>query len=370
MTTRRRRQVLTIALLAALSAGCRGGGELPGGAGGGDPAARAVDHEAGGGQVGGGEAAGAAAGEPAPTDGSAELREPAPFVRALGTVQDGGLPHAACSCLRCDTARRDPAARRLVASLALVLPSSGEVYLFDATPDLREQLDRLADVRPGAAAGRVDRAPVSGVFLTHAHVGHYLGLAFFGYEAVHAPGLPVWASRRMAGFLRANGPWSQLVELGNVELRELEPGRPVELAGGVRVVPFAAPHRDEYADTLGFRIEGPRRSLIYLPDTDSWAAWETAAGGLHPAELIGGVDVALLDGTFYSPDELPGRSVGAIGHPLIPRTMELLAGLDATRVLFTHLNHSNPALEPGSTARRAIEAAGFAVLAEGEEFAL
>lgn len=296
-----------------------------------------------------------------------------PFLRVLGTAQDGGLPHAACTCVRCERARHDPAFRRAVASLALVVPAPGgaaEVYLVDATPDLREQLDRLADVRPGAAAGRVDRAPVSGVFLTHAHVGHYLGLAFFGYEAVHAPGLPVWASRRMAGFLRANGPWSQLVELGNVELRELEPGRPVELAGGVRVVPFAAPHRDEYADTLGFRIEGPRRSLIYLPDTDSWAAWETAAGGLHPAELIGGVDVALLDGTFYSPDELPGRSVGAIGHPLIPRTMELLAGLDATRVLFTHLNHSNPALEPGSTARRAIEAAGFAVLAEGEEFAL
>lgn len=299
-----------------------------------------------------------------------------PFVRILGTAQDGGLPHAACSCDRCEAARRNPALARRVASLAVVLPEGGRVFLIDATPDLPEQLAALADVQ-GTPAGRVDRAPVDGVFLTHAHIGHYLGLAYFGYEAVHTKGLPVWATPRMCRFLRDNGPWSQLVSLGNVSLQELDGlaqddgasgDGAVELGDGVVVRPVVAPHRDEYADTLGFRIEGPRTSLLFVPDTDSWEAW----GDRLPAALAG-VDVALLDGTFYSADELPGRAVTEIGHPLITDSLERFGEAvrsGALRVLFTHLNHSNPALVPESPERHSIERAGFEVAEDGLEIPL
>lgn len=298
-----------------------------------------------------------------------------PFVRFLGTAQDGGFPHVACAHELCARARRDPGLARWVASLAVVLPGSGpdggRVYLIDATPDLPAQLEALADVRDPPAGG-VDRAPVDGVLLTHAHVGHYLGLAWFGYESVHTRGLPVWCTPRMARFLREDGPWSQLVRLGNLELRELDPGGPgggpVELGGGVVVRALAVPHRDEYTDTVGFRIEGPRATVLYVPDTDSWDAW-----GERLAEALEGVDVALVDATFYSADELPGREVSELGHPLITDSLERFG--DAVRagelrVLFTHLNHSNPALDPESPERRAIEAAGFRVAEEGEEIGL
>ena len=290
-----------------------------------------------------------------------------PFVRVLGTVQDGGLPHASCHCDRCERARSDPQERRFVASLALVLPSTGRVFLIDATPDLHSQLDQLRDLRK-APSGRVDRAPVDGVFLTHAHIGHYLGLAFFGYEAIHTRALPVIATPRMAAYLQANGPWSQLVTLGNIELEEMAPGDSRDLGEGVTVTAFSAPHRDEYADTLGFVIHGPNRKLLYLPDTDSWTAWTTPL-----PETLRNIDVALLDGTFFSPQELPGRSVDSIGHPLIRQTLELLKepvqqrGLE---VYFTHLNHSNPALDPDSDERHEIETRGFHVLSEGQEIAL
>ncbi len=290
-----------------------------------------------------------------------------PFVRVLGTAQDGGLPHAACTCDRCEAARLDPARRRHVAGLALVLPASGRVFLIDATPDVREQLDLLADVRD-PPAGRVDRAPVDGVFLTHAHVGHYLGLAFFGFEAVHTRGLPVWATPPMASFLRENGPWDGLVERGNVEVAELAPGAPVELGEGVSVTALAVPHRREYTDTVGFLVAGPRARVLYVPDTDGWEDWRPPL-----PEVLAGVDVALLDGSFYSLEELPGRDVASIGHPLMTETMDLLADPVAAgriRVLFTHLNHSNPALDPRSDARREIERRGFAVAAEGEEIPL
>jgi len=290
-----------------------------------------------------------------------------PRVVVLGTVQDGGMPHTGCTHELCAAARKDATLARRVASLAIHFPKSNHVFLVDATPDLPAQIEEIHSFRPHPT-DRVDRAPVDGVFLTHAHIGHYLGLAQFGFESLDARGIPVWASSRMADFLRGNGPWSQLVKLENVELRALRAGEPVALEGGVSVTPLQVPHRDEYSDTLGFFVRGPRRTVLYVPDTDSWRAWARPL-----PELLAGVDEALLDGTFYSLDELPGRDVASIGHPLIADTMELLAPLVKSRglrVAFTHLNHSNPALEPESAARQAIAARGFRVLAEGEEIGL
>jgi pyrroloquinoline quinone biosynthesis protein B len=303
---------------------------------------------------------------------TALVSPPAPVVegariRVVGTVQDGGLPHAACGCERCEAARRDPARRRRVAALAVVLPASGRVLLVDATPDVREQLDLVRDLRR-APPGRVDRAPVDGVLLTHAHMGHYLGLAFFGFEAVHTRDLRVHATPRLAGFLRANAPWDQLARLGNVTLVEHPPGAEFPLGDGVTAGVVPVPHRDEYSDTVGYLFAGPRARVLYVPDTDGWERWQPPL-----AERLRGVEVAILDGTFYSPAELPGRDVGAIGHPLVTRTMDLLQPLvDAggLRVYFTHLNHSNPALDPISPERREIERRGFAVLEEGLEIAL
>lgn len=300
--------------------------------------------------------------------GHSEGATPAgPYVRVLGTVQDGGLPHAACDCVRCEAARTDPDRRRRIASLALCLPAAGTVYLIDATPDIREQL--VDPCGPdGRVTGGVDRAPVDGVFLTHAHLGHYLGLAFFGFEAIHTHGLPIFATPRMTEFLRGNAPWDQLVRLENVELLAIEPGSPVVLEDGVEITPLVVPHRDEYTDTVGLLVEGPHRSLLYVPDTDGWTSWDPSL-----PERLANVDLAILDGTFYSPDELPGRDVSAIGHPTIVSTMEMLeseARSTDLRVWFTHLNHSNPALDPASEASADIQRRGFAVLEEGQVFPL
>jgi pyrroloquinoline quinone biosynthesis protein B len=290
-----------------------------------------------------------------------------PYVQVLGTAQDGGLPHAACDCTRCAAARSDPQRRRRIASLAICLPASGKVYLVDATPDVREQLHQLRGLRD-APVGGVDRAPVDGVFLTHAHLGHYLGLAFFGFEAVHTRSLPVYSTAAMGAFLDANAPWDQLVRLGNIQRIQIEPDSPVELEDGVTVTALLVPHRDEYSDTVAYLIAGPDRSVLYVPDTDAWASWSPPL-----RERLEDVDVALLDGTFFSLDELPGRAIGEIGHPLIETTMDLLesrvAG-GALEVLFTHLNHSNPALDPGGAARRTIHERGFAVAGDGQVFAL
>jgi pyrroloquinoline quinone biosynthesis protein B len=293
----------------------------------------------------------------------------APRVVVLGIAQDGGMPQAGCDCSHCSAARRNPALARHVAALAIRVPQTGHVYLVDATPDLPAQIEAIHAFRPHPE-GKVDRAPVDGVLLTHAHIGHYLGLAHFGFESLNTHGIPVWASPRMAAFLRANGPWSQLVRLDNIALREFQPGRPFDLEAGVSITPIPVPHRDEYSDTMAFVIRGPKKTLLYVPDTDAWSAWTQPLPDVLRDEKV---DVALLDGTFYSPDELPDRDVTKIKHPLITATMDLLAPLvkaGKVRVLFTHLNHSNPAFEADGAARKAIAARGFGVAAEGEEIGL
>ena len=321
--------------------------------------------------------AGCASPSQAPGPASSERREARnasvpqrPMIRVLGTAQDGGLPHAACSCVRCEAARREPARERLVASLALVAPEGAGTWLIDATPDLRRQLDRIRDLRSGEADGRVDRAPVDGVFLTHAHLGHYTGLAFFGFEAVHTSALPVHSTPAMAQFLRDNAPWSQLVEIGNVELHPLEPGEPLQLTSDLSVTALRVPHRDEFADTVGYIVRGPRLNLLYVPDTEPWRTWPRPLPELLAAERI---DVALLDGSFFSTDELPGREISKIGHPLVRDTLDLLEPLvrgGGLSVYFTHFNHSNPALDPDGDARREIEARGFHLLEDGQELEL
>jgi pyrroloquinoline quinone biosynthesis protein B len=289
-----------------------------------------------------------------------------PYVRVVGIAQDGGVPQIGCSDERCEAARRDPSRARKVASLALVLPAEGRLFLVDATPDLPAQLAALSDV----TAGRPERDPLDGVLLTHAHMGHYLGLALLGFEAVNVRDLPVWCTPRMAAFLRGNGPWSQLVEKGNLDLRETAAGTVHELGGGVTAEAFPVPHRDEFSDTVAWKIRGPRRTLLYVPDVDGWDDWEER-GGMEAA--FDGVDVALVDGTFYSDGELPGRDTSKIPHPRMIESVERFGpavGAGELEVAFTHLNHSNPALDEGSEERRSLEAAGFRVLEEGEEIEL
>lgn len=289
-----------------------------------------------------------------------------PYVQVLGTAQDGGLPHVACDCVRCEAARSDPGQRRHVASMAVILPESGKRYLIDASPDIRPQLDLLP--RPGESDERVDRQPVDGVFLTHAHLGHYTGLAFFGYEAAHTRGVTVYCTRGMAAFLRNNAPWDQLVRLENILIREVEHGEAVDLGEGVVVTMVPVPHRKEYTDTVGYRIEGPRLSLFYVPDTDSWRDWDPPL-----PVVLENTDVAVLDGTFFSLDELPGRRVEEIGHPLIGNSMDLLEPTvreGNLRVYFTHMNHSNPALDPAGVAIGQIRERGFDLLEDGQEIDL
>lgn len=286
-----------------------------------------------------------------------------PYVVVLGIAQDGGVPQAGSNE---HPAWQSPDLRRLVVSLGLVAPATGERWLFEATPDFREQLHRLDRLAPSATA-----PGLGGIFLTHAHIGHYTGLMFLGHESLGAKGVPVYAMPRMADFLTANGPWSQLVKYENIELRPLEAGVEVELGSGLTVTPFLVPHRQEYAEVAGFRIEGPDRAVLFIPDIDSWEEWDEA--GTRIESILESVDVAYIDGSFFANGEIPGRDMTGFPHPFITHSMQRFAVLppaERAKIRFIHLNHTNPALLDGGEARKQIERNGFRVAAEGEKVEL
>lgn len=249
----------------------------------------------------------------------------------LGRAQDGGMPHPGCTKSPCADARAGTIPAEKVSCLGVVNRDTGAAWMFDATPDLPAQMHALTG----------GRAP-DGIFLTHAHIGHYPGLMYLGKEAMAAKSVPVYGTERMCDFLRSNGPWSLLVDNQYIALNTLVPGQPVELPGGLNVTPLRVPHRDEFTDTVGFLIEGPRASVLFIPDIDKWEKWEQ-----NLRDFANRVDFLLVDGTFGSMDELPGRDMSQIPHPLMTETRALLEGTSA-QLWFIHLNHSNPALMDGT----------------------
>ncbi len=286
-----------------------------------------------------------------------------PFVIVLGVAQDGGAPQAGCRRECCAGRWDDPTLRLRVACLGIVDPQTSQRWMIDATPDFPAQLRAL-----GAAAPPVEGGLSAGILLTHAHIGHYTGLIHLGREVMGARGVTVYAMPRMEVFLSEKGPWEQLIVLGSITIEPMSAGVAIPLNDRITVTPMAVPHRHEYSETVGFRIDGPNRSALYVPDIDKWHRLDVLI-----EDLVMDVDVAYLDGTFFDDGELPDRNMAEIPHPLIVETMERLGGLsarDRRKVRFIHLNHTNPALRSDSSATRDIETSGFGVAAEGERFSL
>ncbi|MGH1435529.1 MAG: MBL fold metallo-hydrolase [Lewinella sp.] len=286
-----------------------------------------------------------------------------PYVIVLGIAQDAGYPQTACRKECCTQVWEGQEQPRKVSCLGLVDPVTRQLWLLDATPDFREQWQLLSEELPNTTITQP-----SGVFLTHAHLGHYTGLLQLGREVMGAQAVPVYAMPRLDTFLRKNGPWSQLVNLGNIALQPLKPDSAIVLNDELKVTPIQVPHRDEYSETVGFRVEGPSKSLLFIPDIDKWDRWHRSL-----AEEIAAVDVAFLDATFFADGELPNRDMSKIPHPFVSETMGLLGSLplkERQKVHFIHLNHTNPLLQTKSPARQEVAERGFQVAFEGQRVGL
>jgi len=283
----------------------------------------------------------------------------AQFLTILGIAQDAGFPQADCKKEHCQQFWSGEVEKRHVVSLGLTDQATGQNWMFDATPDFTIQLQKLKKTS--------SRDDLSGIFLTHAHIGHYTGLIYLGHEAMGALQVPVYAMPEMSNFLKQNGPWSQLVNMDNISLQSLQADSSIRLSPNLTITPFQVPHRDEYSETVGYRIDTQTKKVLFIPDINKWHIWERDI-----IEEIRYVDLALIDGTFYDADELPGRDMSEIPHPYVVESIELFNGLppsEKAKIMFIHFNHTNP-LILDSPERKWVEDLGFQVAYEGQIISL
>ncbi len=270
----------------------------------------------------------------------------------LGTVQDAGSPHIACKKECCASLFNNPDSSRKVVSLGVLDVESQKTFLFEATPDITTQ---LRDIQL-AASFKITDIP-DGIFVTHAHIGHYTGLMYLGKEATNAKKVPVFTMPKMNSFLKSNGPWNQLVSDENILLNSLENRKEIQLTERIKVIPFTVPHRDEFSETVGFKIIGPNKSALFIPDIDKWEKWKTSI-----VAEIEKVDYAFLDATFYDAEEIDNRDISQIPHPFVIESMTLFEKLPAAekkKIHFIHFNHTNPLLREESEESKNVLNCGF-----------
>lgn len=270
----------------------------------------------------------------------------------LGTLQDGGMPHIGCKKDCCKEKFKHPDSSKKVVSLGLIDVETKRTYIFESSPDFPTQLKALQK-----RASFPSKETPDGIFLTHAHIGHYSGLMYLGKEALNSDKVSVYSMPRMKTFLENNGPWSQLVQLNNISLTSLYNNAPIELSSQIKVTPLQVPHRDEFSETVGYIIEGPSKKALFIPDIDKWEKWNQ-----NIISLIATVDYAFIDGTFYDAAEINHRDIKEIPHPFIIETMSLckdLAPTEKSKIYFIHFNHTNPVLAKDSEAAKTVIKNGF-----------
>jgi len=282
-----------------------------------------------------------------------------PTVTLLGTAQDGGRPQPGCQRACCADLVVDDV--RHPVSLGII-DEHGQGHLIEATRAMGDQLKMWG------------HPPLQSVLLTHAHFGHVDGLGLFGRETLNARNLNLLASSSMLSLIDDTPQWSLMVEQGVFTPVPVSTGHEQMLSDQVAILPVDVPHRAELSDMHAFVVRGPNRSLLFLPDHDRWDDTLNHHGAASIRAWLAslGVDVALVDGTFWSADELSSRTQHEVPHPPVSETLERLGSRidEDPEIVFIHMNHTNPIHRSDSEEYARVVSLGWSVGVQGMTFTL
>jgi pyrroloquinoline quinone biosynthesis protein B len=297
------------------------------------------------------------------------------IVRVLGSAAGGGVPQWNCACTNCRAARSGRAPARSQSSVAV--SSDGRQWLLlNCSPDVAAQIEAFPALQPRERRG----TPIAGMLFTDANIDHLGGLASLRQ---HGPRGFVVRSSSVVREIALAQPAFAPFDVSPHRWLELTLGAPAESTGerdpvgnGLEVRAFALPgttpgfdgRRSVEGAVVAYQISetSGEPKLLFAPvfsDFDD-----------RLVEAVASVSVAFLDGSFYSDDELASQELmpkraRALGHQPVggpDGTLARLRGV-ATRVVFTHLNNSNPMLDPGSSAYASVRESGFEIAYDGME---
>lgn len=302
----------------------------------------------------------------------------------LGSAAGGGFPQWNCNTEACRSARTGEALARTQSSIA-VSGDGNNWFLFNASPDLRQQINATPQLHPNHG---LRTTPIAGAILTNADIDHIAGLLTLRESMP----LVLHATERVLSTLKANSIFNVLnpdfVKRRSFVLGEsFEPLTPGGEKSGLVVEPFAVPGKvalyleDETAgpnfgsteqDTVGVRVASTDNAayFFYIP----------GCAGLTPEleERLRGAPLVLFDGTLWHDTEMIDAGIGVktgqrMGHISMSGEEGSIAAfkdLGVERKVFIHINNSNPTLLDNTEERRVAEQAGWEISFDGMEINL
>lgn len=309
-------------------------------------------------------------------------------IRVLGAAAGGGFPQWNCNHPNSRRARAgNPDTPSRTQSSIAVSDDGTRWFLFNASPDLRQQIAENPVLQPSAQAP-LRYSPITGAILTNADVDHVAGLL----NLRESQPLSLYATPRVLGVLEANTIFNVL-NPAFVERRSLALDKPVALvdaagdAAGLEITPFAVPGKvalwlEDEAKGPDFGSVDEDTIALHVRSTSSDASFHymPACAAITDAvrERVRGTPLLFFDGTLWVDDEMVRDGVGVktgkrMGHTSISGeggSLHGLDGLDIGRRIFIHLNTTNPVLSADTPERRAVEDAGWEVSYDGMEIDL
>jgi len=278
------------------------------------------------------------------------------------------VPQWNCACPHCAAARLGRIPRRSQSSFAV--SADGERWwLINVSPDVAQQIEAFEPLQPRELRG----SPIAGILLTDANVDHMGGLAVLRQTGNH--GFQVWSSDivraialeqpAFASFALPPHRWLTFAGAEEHALDDRLTASAVALAG---TTPGYAGRAEAPGAVVGIAIRDRQtgRQLLAAP------VFAEVDAALRAA--VAAADVAFIDGSFHSDDELSGfgvegKAARRLGHLPVGGENGSLALLQSeargTRLVYAHLNNTNPLVDPGSTAHAEVSARGFAVAEDG-----
>ncbi|MBD0735151.1 pyrroloquinoline quinone biosynthesis protein PqqB [Streptomyces sp. CBMA29] len=293
------------------------------------------------------------------------------LLHVLGTAAGGAVPQWNCACTGCSGARTHPHWRRRHAALAVTGPGEDGWLMVNATPDITDQMEAHPGLRPGPAG---PRTPVVTIVLTDAELDHTLGIARLREASrieIHATEPVRWALRERLRLDSVLAPYTDLVWR---DLPLTGSGATLTLCGtDVTAVPLSDKRPRYAADgeagapwVTALRLSDPGggATALYAPALARWSP--------EFATQLATCDCVLLDGTFWDDDEpvragFSARTARGMGHLPITGdggTAERLSGT-AARCLYTHLNNTNPLVDPDAPQHEQLRRHGLEAAQDG-----